>query len=54
MTESFINGVCMKTPLSMIVSIGEIKHAGMAKLSTYCNQCLCYSLSQSHVNIAIP
>ena len=54
MTESFMNDVCMKTPLSMIVSIGEIKHAGTAKLSTYCNRCLCYSLSRSLVIVAIP
>ena len=49
-----MNDVCMKTPLSMIVSIGEIKNAGTAKLSTYCNRCLCYSLSQSLVIVAIP
>ena len=31
MNYSFMNDVCMETPLSMIVSIGEIKHAGTAK-----------------------
>ena len=54
MNYSFMNDVCMETPLSMIVSIGEIKHAGMANLSTYCNRSLCYSFSQSLVTVAIP
>ena len=54
MNYSFMNDVCMETPLSMIVSIGEIKHAGTAKLSTYCNRCLCYSFYQSPVIVAIP
>jgi len=54
MNYSFMNDVFMETPLSMIVSIGEIKHAGTATVSTYCNRSLCYSFSQSLVTVAIP
>ena len=54
MNYSFMNDVCMETPLSMIVSIDEIKNAGTSKVSTYCNRCLCYSFSQSPVIVAIP
>jgi hypothetical protein len=49
-----MNDVFMETPLSMIVSIGEIKHAGTAKMSTYCSRCLCHSFFQSPVIVAIP